>query len=249
MIRRLNSNSHIDHSDHLTTNSSSYHLETSHRRFKHCYVISVFLKSVFLGCLMLFPRNYWLRINYILNLRHRHNLSLTRPAVSSRGGYPNSSERRKSSLEVIVNVGETGEITLTIDDDLGDIQLGKLSEEYILDPDLREILTSFDLDTNKMSCLQGHELRLVTSVVCSESFEVEGNRKHEVVTFYCRIFLFGADIFIYVDLTFCFDSTSSPGSTHQEDPGDEVGFDLPFLFALSIFGFLFSCNIKCDYCI
>ena len=46
------------HIDHLTTNSSSYHLETSHRRFKHCYVISVFLKSVFLGCLMLFPRNY-----------------------------------------------------------------------------------------------------------------------------------------------------------------------------------------------
>ena len=89
---------HIDHSDHLTTNSSSYHLETSHRRFKHCYVIYVFLKSVFLGCVMLFPRNYWLRINYILNLRHRHNLSLTRPAVSSRGGYSNSSERRKSSL-------------------------------------------------------------------------------------------------------------------------------------------------------
>ena len=40
---------HIDHSDHLTTNSSSYHLETSHRRFKHCYVISVFLKSVFIS--------------------------------------------------------------------------------------------------------------------------------------------------------------------------------------------------------
>ena len=33
-----------------------------------------------------------------LNLRHRHNLSLTRPAVSSRAGYPNSSERRISSL-------------------------------------------------------------------------------------------------------------------------------------------------------
>ena len=47
---------------------------------------------------MLFPPKLLTRINYILNLRHRHNLSLTRPAVSSRGGYPNSSERPKSSL-------------------------------------------------------------------------------------------------------------------------------------------------------
>ena len=52
---------------------------------------------------MLFPRN----INYILNLRHRHNLSLTRPAVSFRGGYPNSSERRKSSLVRAQNVSKT----------------------------------------------------------------------------------------------------------------------------------------------
>ena len=37
-----------------------------------------------------------------LNLRHRHNLSLTRPAVSSRGGYPNSSELRISSLFIIL---------------------------------------------------------------------------------------------------------------------------------------------------
>ena len=96
-----------------------------------------------------------------------------------------------SHKEVIVDVGKTGEITLTIDDNLGDLQLGKVSEEYILDPDLREILKSFELDTNKMSCLQDQELLLVTSVVYSERFEVQGNRKHEVVTFYCRIFLFG----------------------------------------------------------
>ena len=137
-----------------------------------------------------------------------------------------------SHKEVIVDVDETGEITLTIDDNLGDLQLGKVSQEYISDPDLREILRSFDLDTNKMSCLQDQELLLVRSVVYSERFEVQGNRKHDVVTFYCRIFLFGADIFIFVDLTFCFDSTLSPGSSHQENHGDEVGFDLPFLFAL-----------------
>ncbi|XP_068744477.1 uncharacterized protein [Montipora capricornis] len=78
-----------------------------------------------------------------------------------------------SHKEVIVNVGETGEITLTIDDNLGDLQLGKVSQEYILDPDLRDILTSFDLDTKKMSCLQDQELLLVTSVVYSERFELE----------------------------------------------------------------------------
>ncbi|XP_068744474.1 uncharacterized protein [Montipora capricornis] len=84
-----------------------------------------------------------------------------------------------SHKEVIVDVDETGEITLTIDDNLGDLQLGKVSQEYISDPDLREILRSFDLDTNKMSCLQDQELLLVTSVVYSERFEVQGNRKHE----------------------------------------------------------------------
>ena len=93
MIRRLNLNI-----DHLTTNSGSYHLETSHRRFKHCYVITVLLKSMFLDVLCYFPAT----INY-LNLRHRHNRSLTRPAVSSREGYPNSSERHKSSLLVRVH--------------------------------------------------------------------------------------------------------------------------------------------------
>ncbi|XP_068710956.1 uncharacterized protein [Montipora foliosa] len=84
-----------------------------------------------------------------------------------------------SHKEVIVDVGETGEITLTNDDNFGDLQLGKVSEEYILDPDLRKILRSFELDTNKMSCLQDQELLLVTSVVYSERFEVQGNRKHE----------------------------------------------------------------------
>ncbi|XP_068710961.1 uncharacterized protein [Montipora foliosa] len=84
-----------------------------------------------------------------------------------------------SHKEVIVNVGETGEITLTIDDNLGDLQLGKVSQEYILDPDLREILRSFELDTNKMSCLQDQELLLVTSVVYSERYEVQGNRQQK----------------------------------------------------------------------
>ncbi|XP_068710953.1 uncharacterized protein [Montipora foliosa] len=85
-----------------------------------------------------------------------------------------------SHKEVIVNVGETGEITLTIDDNLGDLQLGKVSQEYILDSDLREILRSFELDTNKMSCLQDQELLLVTSVVYSERFEVQGNRQQKL---------------------------------------------------------------------
>ena len=84
---------------------------------------------------------------------------------------------RKGNL----GLGEIGEVSLTIDDNLGDLQLGKVSQEYISDPDLRKILTSFDLDTNKMNHLQDQELLLVTSVVYSERFEVQGNRQQDVI--------------------------------------------------------------------
>ncbi|XP_068710965.1 uncharacterized protein [Montipora foliosa] len=78
-----------------------------------------------------------------------------------------------------LGLGETGEISLTIDDNLGDLQLGKVSQEYISDPDLRKILTRFDLDTNMMNPFQDQELLLVTSVVYSERFEVQGNRQQD----------------------------------------------------------------------
>ncbi|XP_068744475.1 uncharacterized protein [Montipora capricornis] len=100
---------------------------------------------------------------------------ITKEQLIEKGSDAPAASHRKGSLDL----GEIGEISLTIDDNLGDLQLGKVSQEYISDSDLRKILTRFDLDTNMMSCLQGHELRLVTSVVYSERFEIQGNRKHE----------------------------------------------------------------------
>ncbi|XP_068708072.1 uncharacterized protein [Montipora foliosa] len=87
--------------------------------------------------------------------------------------------KSKIKKEQLIEKGSDAPAARCIDDNLGDLQLGKVSQEYISDPDLREILRSFDLDTNKMSCLQDQELLLVTSVVYSERFEVQGNRKHE----------------------------------------------------------------------
>ena len=69
---------------------------------------------------------------------------------------------------------------VTADDNLGDVQLGKVRQEYILDPDFREILFHAVLDAEKMIAYQDHELFLITSVVYSEKFEVVGKRKQEV---------------------------------------------------------------------
>ena len=71
---------------------------------------------------------------------------------------------------------------MTADDNLGDLQLGRVGQEYILDPDLREILSCAVLDAEKMIPYQDQELFLITSVVYSEKFEVVGKRKQEVCT-------------------------------------------------------------------
>lgn len=68
------------------------------------------------------------------------------------------------------------------DDNLRSILLGRVREEYILDPDLRGILSRAVLDADKMIAYQGHELLLMTSVVYSESFEVVDERKQKVCT-------------------------------------------------------------------
>ena len=143
---------------------------------------------------------------------------------------------RKGNL----GLGETGEISLTIDENLGDLQLGKISQEFISDPDLRKILESFDLDTNMMNHLQDQELLLVTSVVYSERFEVQGNRQQKVVTLYCCLFLFGANIFIFVDLIFLFRLNLIPWVYSPRRPRGRGSFRLTFplcafLFWLSVF--------------
>ena len=68
------------------------------------------------------------------------------------------------------------------DDNLGGILLGRVREEYILDPDLRGILSIAVLNADKMIPYQDHELFLVTSVVYSEKFVVVGEREQKVCT-------------------------------------------------------------------
>ena len=71
-----------------------------------------------------------------------------------------------------------------ISDELGFLELGRLDQGYIRDPDLRDILANTDLDSNKMKALESQKLRLITTVIYSERFEVKGTRSREICT-YC----------------------------------------------------------------
>ena len=62
--------------------------------------------------------------------------------------------------------------------DLGFLHLGKIDQEYIQDPDLREILEKTVLDSNKTGVFEDQELRLITSVIYSQCFAV--SKKKEV---------------------------------------------------------------------
>ena len=67
-----------------------------------------------------------------------------------------------------------------MNEDLGSLELGGIDEEYILDPDLREVLAKTELDINKTGVFEDQHLRLITSVMYSQRFVVKGNRKIEV---------------------------------------------------------------------
>ena len=76
--------------------------------------------------------------------------------------------------------------TFKSNDDRGILQLGKLSQEYISDPDLRVVLANTDLDSNKMRDLEDEELLLATSVIYSDKFVLKGGRKHHSQVFYLK---------------------------------------------------------------
>ena len=65
-------------------------------------------------------------------------------------------------------------------DDLGELDLGKLDQEYIKDPHLRELLDMAALDVKRMESLKDQKLRLIYSVIYSEKFVLKGKRGHEV---------------------------------------------------------------------
>ena len=73
--------------------------------------------------------------------------------------------------------------TIKLCDNQGVLALGKLSQKYIDDPDLRGILANAELDANKMKTFaECAKLLLITSVIYSEKFELEGERMQQVKT-------------------------------------------------------------------
>ena len=71
--------------------------------------------------------------------------------------------------------------TVRLFDNQGVLTLGKLSQKYIDDPDLRGILANAELDANKMKPFAEYDkLLLITSVIYSGKFELKGERMHEV---------------------------------------------------------------------
>ena len=76
---------------------------------------------------------------------------------------------------------EAMEVTVKLPDkDLVNLELGKLSRKYITDPDIRSLLAETALDVTKMEAYNDDELRLITSVIYSEKFELTGGKKQEV---------------------------------------------------------------------
>ena len=71
--------------------------------------------------------------------------------------------------------------TIKLENDQGVLVLGKLSQKYIDDPDIRDILANAELDASQMDNFEeGDKLLLITSVIYSEKFELKGERMHQV---------------------------------------------------------------------
>ncbi|XP_066027210.1 uncharacterized protein [Pocillopora verrucosa] len=85
---------------------------------------------------------------------------------------------REQSLGV--GVGGILEGNIRLSNDQGVLKLGKLSQKYIDDPDLRGLLENAELSPKLMkNFAEGDKLLLITSVVYSEKFELTGQRKEE----------------------------------------------------------------------
>ena len=85
-----------------------------------------------------------------------------------------------SHREGHLDVGEEVKGKYVSTEDLGHLELGKVSQEYITDPDLRHILVQTALDYNKVNSFEDSKLLLITSVVYSEKLEVHGFVEQQV---------------------------------------------------------------------
>ena len=68
--------------------------------------------------------------------------------------------------------------------ELGELELGKLDQEYFIDPVLEDILKESELDAEKMKRYENEELHLIYSVIYSERFQLKGKRQYKVTTTY-----------------------------------------------------------------
>ena len=71
---------------------------------------------------------------------------------------------------------------LKISYELGELELGKLDQEYFIDPVLEDILKESELDAEKMKRYENEELHLIYSVIYSERFQLKGKREYKVTT-------------------------------------------------------------------
>jgi len=94
-------------------------------------------------------------------------------------GHEAGGEGAASKLEFGVKAAKCVGAKIKIDEELGDLELGKIDQEYITDPDLRGILADTELNINMMKHLEHCKLCLITEVIYSERFEVSGKRKRE----------------------------------------------------------------------
>ncbi|CAH3035236.1 unnamed protein product, partial [Porites lobata] len=85
-----------------------------------------------------------------------------------------------SKVEFVFKAANCASANIKISEDLGFLDLGRIDQDYIKDPDLREILANTKLDINKAEVFEDKKLRLITSVIYSERFEIKGNRKSEM---------------------------------------------------------------------
>jgi len=100
------------------------------------------------------------------------------------------------NLDIAVQGLDNAGLELKLSDVLGDLELGQLTEEYYEDAELRKILSNAALNPDQMASLEGHHLLLVTSVVYSTKFVLQGSRMHQVLWVtpasftLCRSFIF-----------------------------------------------------------
>lgn len=88
-------------------------------------------------------------------------------------------EESANSQEFKLEVENLAGATYRTQDCPGDLVLGKLDEEYFEDPDIREILSNFTLDENKMKPFEeAQKIYIVTSVVYSDKFKIKGKPNH-----------------------------------------------------------------------